>query len=87
MGESHLDNTGRDAFTAPAFFALETGASYRVSRNARVRLQVNNVLNNRRIYPSGYSYQFMDTAGTIDGVRYYYPQATRHAVLTLDVGF
>jgi hypothetical protein len=29
----------------------------------------------------------MNTAGAIDGVRYYYPQATRHAVLTLDVGF
>lgn len=87
VGESNLDNTGSDAFTAPAFFALETAASYKVSRNARIRLQVNNVLNNRRIYPSGYSYQFMDTAGTIDGVRYYYPQAARHAVLTLDVAF
>jgi hypothetical protein len=58
-----------------------------VSRNARVRLQVNNLLNNRRVYPSGYSYLFMNVAGSVDGIRYYYPQATRHAMLTVDVTF
>jgi hypothetical protein len=49
-----------------------------------LRLQVNNLLNNKRVFPSGYSYLFLTPQRTIEGVSYYYPQATRNAVVMVD---
>ena len=48
-------------------------------------LIVNNLTNNRRVFPSGYSYQFIDAAGAIEGTRYFYPQATRNAAIMFDI--
>ncbi|HWW60951.1 MAG TPA: TonB-dependent receptor, partial [Thermoanaerobaculia bacterium] len=90
VSRSFLDNTNDDAFIAPSFFTLDANVSVAVTKWARVALQVNNVLNNDRVYPSGYSYQFLtrDAAGdTPGGIAYYYPQATRNAMVTLKVGF
>lgn len=83
VGRSYLDNTNNGAFVAPAFTTLEANAAVAVSHNMTVRLQVNNVLNNKRVFPSGYSYLFL-TPTKIDGIAYYYPQATRNAMVMVD---
>ena len=56
----------------------------------RLRVQATNLLNNRRIWPSGYSYVFFVRDGggdTLTGTSYYYPQATRSIYATLEVRF
>ena len=85
VGKSYLDNTNNAAFTLPSFVALDGSVAFQMNAAMRWTLQVTNALNNRRIFPSGYSYLFVNSGGAIDGVRYFYPQATRNAVLMLDV--
>ena len=87
VSKSHLDNTNNEAFVAPSFFVVDASAAVSVWRSARVMLQVNNLFNRKRVFPSGYSYQFFTPEGTIDGISYFYPQAARNAVLTLRFGF
>jgi iron complex outermembrane receptor protein len=84
VGRSYLDNTNNGAFVAPAFTTLEANAAVAVAHNMTVRLQVNNVLNDKRVFPSGYSYLFLTPQQTIDGISYYYPQATRNAMVMVD---
>ncbi len=84
VGRSFLDNTNSASFVAPAFTTVDANASVAVSRAVTVRLQVNNLLNSRRLFPSGYSYLFLTPAGAVDGVSYYYPQATRNAAVMVD---
>ena len=85
VGKSYLDNTNSNAFTAPSFFTLDGTIAYRITPVSRLTLQVNNALDRKHVYPNGYSYQFLTPDGTIDGIRYFYPQATRNFVLTMDV--
>ena len=85
VGKSYLDNTNNGAFTTPSFLVAEGKVAYELTRSMRVTLQMNNVLNSRHVFPSGYSYLFITPSGTIDGVRYYYPQATRNAIAMIDV--
>lgn len=73
--KSFLDNTNDPRLTTPSYFVLEANAAYDLRPDLRLRLQVNNVLNNDRVWPNGYAF---------DGVPYYYPQATRNAVLMLE---
>jgi hypothetical protein len=55
----------------------------------RLRVQVTNVFDNRRMFPNGYSYQFFtqEAGGGLQpaGARYYYPQATRSLFVMLDL--
>jgi iron complex outermembrane recepter protein len=83
VGKAYLDNTNNAAFTTPSFFVVDANASFDLHRSIRISLQVNNILNENRVFPSGYSYQFITPGGTIDGISYYYPQATRNAVIML----
>ncbi|HYI08612.1 MAG TPA: TonB-dependent receptor [Thermoanaerobaculia bacterium] len=86
VGRSYLDNTNDDAFDAPSFYLVDARASYAVTPWARVTLQVNNLLDANRVYPSGYSYRFY--AGEVQsGTAYYYPQAGRNAVVLMDFDF
>ena len=84
VGASYLDNTNDARFTTPSFFTVEANAAVAIARNARLRVQVNNVLDNRRVFPSGYSYLFLTPQRTVDGVAYYYPQATRNAMVMVE---
>jgi iron complex outermembrane receptor protein len=84
VGRSYLDNTNNVSFVAPAFSTVDANAAIRLSRETTVRIQVNNVLNDKRVFPSGYSYLFLTPEKTISGVSYYYPQATRNAVITVE---
>jgi iron complex outermembrane recepter protein len=84
-GKSYLDNTNNDRFTTPSFVTLDPSAAYTFANSLRLCVQVNNVLNNKRIWPSGYSYLFITPQKTVDGISYYYPQATRNAVVMVEV--
>ena len=59
-------------------------AAIRLSRDTTLRVQINNVLNDKRVFPSGYSYLSLTPEKTINGIAYYYPQATRNAVVMVD---
>ena len=53
---------------------------------------MNNVLDNRRMFPNGYSYQYFTSATdtsplTLEGTRYYYPLATRNVYVALELRF
>ena len=84
VGRSYLDNTNNGAFVAPAFSTFDANAAVAVSHNVTVRVQVNNLLNDKRVFPSGYSYLFLTPEKTIEGISYYYPQATRNASVMVD---
>lgn len=94
VAKSYLDNTNNPDFVAPSFFALDGNVSLSLSRwinrgAPRLTVQVNNILNNRKIYPSGYSYEYFNRdasgADTMAGIPYYYPQATRNVLVMLDM--
>lgn len=100
VGESYLDNTGNRDFTAPSFTCLDVSGSVDLARvltfaaraHPVLRAQVTNVLDNRRMFPSGYSYQyFVERSGlpgrVLLGTRYYYPLATRGAFVGLELRF
>ncbi len=91
-----LDNTGNPDFRTPSFFNLDLQASVSLARwvrrgEPRVRVQATNLLDDDRIWPSGYSYLYFarDAAGrdVLEGTAYYYPLATRSVYVTLDVRF
>lgn len=86
VGESYLDNTNHPDLVTPSFFTVDATAAYALSDRVRLTLQINNALNNDRIYPSGYSYLYLDN-GAATGIPYYYPQATRNAVVLVDLDF
>jgi iron complex outermembrane recepter protein len=97
VGRSHLDNTGSDDYTAPGFFGLDADASFELARllrfaapaSPRLRVQLSNLLDNRRMFPSGYSYQYFTDSGggglVATGTRYFYPLATRSIWVMLDL--
>jgi iron complex outermembrane receptor protein len=96
VSQAHLDNTGLLAFRTPSFTNLDLRASQGLGRwwpgaQPRLRLFLNNLLNNRDLLPSGYSYQFINRDGTgrdtLDGIPFYYPLATFNAVVMLEIGF
>lgn len=92
---AQLDNTGESDFRTPAFFTLELQASLSLRRllprgEPLLRVQAVNLLDERRAWPSGYSYQYLVRDGggdTLAGTSYYYPLATRGVYATLEVRF
>ena len=78
----------------PSYTNLDLRASVALGRwwqtaNPRISLFVNNFLDNQDQFPSGYSYQFLIEDGqgrqTLDGIPFYYPLATRNAILSLEL--
>ncbi len=84
VGRSYLDNTNNASFVAPAFTTFEANGAFALARNVDLRVQINNLLNNKHVFPSGYSYLFLTAQRTIEGISYYYPQATRNASVMVD---
>ncbi|MBK9063653.1 MAG: TonB-dependent receptor [Acidobacteria bacterium] len=96
VAASWLDNTNTAGLEAPRTFQLDAALVVDLARwipagRPRLKVQVNNVLDNRRLWPRGYSYLYAnrDAAGaeTLAGIPYYYPLATRSAYVSLDMGF
>ena len=94
VADAHLDNTGLDRFRAPSYTNVDLRASVDLGRwwpalSAKITLFVNNLLDDAEQYPSGYSYQFLERDGAgrdrLDGIPFYYPLATRNAVVSLEV--
>lgn len=94
VARSWLDNTNTGGLRTPAWFGLDLSATFSLARfvragEPRLRLQVENALDNRDIYPSGYSYLYLvrdrGRRETPFGVPYFYPQATRSVFLGIDV--
>ena len=88
VAKSYLDNTNDPAFVTPSFVTVDGNVAWSFSDALRLSVQVNNLTNNRRVYGSGYSYLYStraaDGSETAGGVPYYFPQATRNAIVTLD---
>jgi iron complex outermembrane receptor protein len=96
VAASWLDNTNAEGLEAPRTFQLDAVIVVDLARwipagKPRLKVQVNNVLDNRKLWPRGYSYLYAnrDAAGaeTLAGIPYYYPLATRSAYVSLDLGF
>ena len=94
VAKSYLDNTNDSALVAPSFFQLDGNVVLSLARwipvgAPRLTIQMNNVLDNKRVYPSGYSWNYIsrDASGSesVAGIPYYYPQATRNVLVMLDV--
>lgn len=83
-GRSYLDNT--NGLEAPASFVADAKVSWAATPWARISLQVNNLFDNDSLRPSGYSYLYF-TGEDLASTAYYYPQATRHAVVLVDLDF
>ena len=93
---AQLDNTGHPGFRTPSFLSLDVQASVSLGRwvkkgEPRIRVQATNLLDDDRLWPSGYSYLYFvrdgDGRDALEGVPYYYPLATRTVYVTLDVRF
>ncbi len=88
VGRSFLDNTDNPDFVTPHFFTLDGSASFAVWRSTRLSLQLNNILDNRRVFANGYSYVYLtrDRSGaeSMNGTSYFFPQATRNFIVMLD---
>jgi iron complex outermembrane receptor protein len=96
VAPSWLDNANTPGLVTPRTFALDATLAVDLARvfragKPRLKVQVNNVLDNRKLFASGYSYLYAnrDPAGvdTLAGIAYYYPLATRSAYVSLDLGF
>jgi iron complex outermembrane receptor protein len=96
VSEAYLDNANTAGAETPAIFTLDAGVTLGLSRwvgkgQPRLRVHVVNLLDDRRVWPSGYSYAFLtrraDGAESLGVVPYYYPQATRSVFVTADVRF
>ncbi|MFN7986726.1 MAG: TonB-dependent receptor plug domain-containing protein [Thermoanaerobaculia bacterium] len=96
VARSWLDATNAPGIDAPDWWRVDVSASIDLSRfvragRPRLRLSVDNLLDDRSIRPSGYSwlYATRDAAGTetLGGIPYLFPMATRNVTAVLDLGF
>jgi iron complex outermembrane receptor protein len=96
VAASWLDNTNTEGLEAPRTFQVDATLVVDLARwvpagKPRLKVQVNNLLDNRKLWPRGYSYLYVnrDASGgeTLAGTAYYYPLATRSAYVSLDLGF
>ena len=89
VGRSFLDNTDNPGFVTPHFFTLDGSASFTLSRWSRLSLQLNNILDNKRVFANGYDYVYLSRQRngeeTLTGTSYYFPQATRNLIVMVDL--
>lgn len=93
VARSYLDNTDHFDLQTPSYFSLDLRAVIDLSPivatgSPRLRVQIHNALDNRRIRASGYSYQYLsrddDGQELLSSLAYYYPSATRAIFVTMD---
>ncbi|MGE5346043.1 MAG: TonB-dependent receptor [Acidithiobacillales bacterium] len=95
QAQSFLDNTNVSDLVTPDIFVVGLGAAIDLEGvlpgRPKLRVRVENLLNDMRLWTSGYSYIYatQDPAGSLafSGIPYFYPQASRSVSVTLDVGF
>jgi iron complex outermembrane receptor protein len=95
VGRAHLDNTGNPATRTPGFFDADLLARLNLKRGSRrgsvqLRLDVVNLFDHERRWPSGYSYLYLtrDAAGLdrAGAASYFYPLADRTVFVGLELG-
>lgn len=89
VGKQHLDNTSAPSRTLSSFFVNDIRLSYTTAfvgvKNVGMSLLVNNVFST--LYENnGATYNYL-YGGSLDRSNYYYPQATRNFLLSLNVRF
>ncbi|MGQ7853341.1 TonB-dependent receptor [Pedobacter sp. WC2501] len=89
VGKQYLDNTSADSRTLSSFFVNDIRLSYNTSfaavKNVGLSLLINNVFST--LYESnGGTYPYL-LGGELSRTNYYYPQATRNFLLSLNVKF
>jgi len=89
VGKQHFDNTSADSRTLSSFFVNDIRLRYNTHfsgvKNIGISLLVNNVFSTLYENNGGtYSYLY---AGELERGNYYYPQATRNFLLSLNVKF
>jgi len=95
VDSAQLDNLGEAALATPSFAWFDLAARVELGRwlaagSPALTLRVNNLFDERRAWPSGYSYPYLVRGGggeRVEGVPYYYPLAPRHLVAALELRF
>lgn len=96
VADSYLDNTNARGIATPDWWKVDLSAAVDLSSfvktgQPRLRVLVDNVLDNRRVWANGYSYLYAtrDGAGqdSLSGTPYFFPMATRNVTVVLDLGF
>ena len=96
VADSYLDNTNARGIATPDWWKVDLSAAVDLSSfvktgQPRLRVLVDNVFDNRRVWANGYSYLYAtrDGAGqdSLSGVPYFFPMATRNVTVVLDLGF
>jgi iron complex outermembrane receptor protein len=96
VAESYLDNTNARGIATPDWWKVDLSATVDLSSfvktgQPRLRVLVDNILDNRRVWANGYSYLYAtrDGAGqdSLSGTPYFFPMATRNVTVVLDLGF
>ena len=96
VSRSFLDNTNGASLATPDWWKVDFSATLDLASvtkvgSPRLRVSVENLLDDRRIWPGGYSwlYATRDASGseTLGGIPYYFPMATRNVTAVLDLGF
>ena len=100
VGESHLDNTGNQDFTAPPFTCLDVSGSVDLARLLTFAARAHPVLraagDQRARQPADVPERLQlpvlhgrtgPAALVLEGTRYYYPLATRSAFVGLELRF
>ena len=94
VGPAPLDNTGSAASRTPGFFDADASLLVRLKGllprgRPALRVGVSNLADNRRRWPSGYSYPFLDKDAqgrdTAGAVNYFYPLAGRTFFVALEL--
>ncbi|MFI5181402.1 MAG: TonB-dependent receptor [Thermoanaerobaculia bacterium] len=94
-GTSFLDNTDDPSLATPHLFTLGAGLAFDLTGvmpgKPRLRVVADNLTNDTKLWPSGYSYLFATEDGhggfVYSGTPYYYPLASRSVIVMLEVGF
>jgi iron complex outermembrane receptor protein len=94
-GKGFLDNTDDPSLRTPTLFTLGAGLAVDLTGalpgKPRLRVVGENLTNDRKLWPAGYSYLFATGDGhggyVFSGIPYYYPLASRSVSVTLEVGF
>jgi iron complex outermembrane receptor protein len=95
VDRAYLDNLGNRAAATPSYAWFDLGLRLELGRwiaggSPALTVRVNNLLDEDRAWPSGYSYPYLvrDAAGErLVTTPYFYPLAPRHAVAALELRF
>jgi len=95
VSSAQLDNLGEERLATPAYTWVDLAARWSLGRwlrvgDPRLSIRVANLLDEERVWASGYSYPYLVRDGgvaTLDGIPYFYPQAPRHVVAGLELSF